>query len=266
MIWTKIKKLMTLKSRQRKIAAAQAKRLNEKASLFCQALTESKIKTASQILKQYPKIASHASLKQLHVMRHLAQRLSKPETDEETRHLYLTLHKAGLQSSPTDIALMIRQPENMSLIHHLYQNQPNLQRAVEFVKPLHKLALLMAKPQSSQKNAEMFVALHRIGLKTNAEDVALLFQNTQNIPVIQYIFLAQPELMPGQNKSYDKEYAHAAQIGKNIEGLKLLYLSGAKLSQNQANASGLIQNERANISRRQIIHQRMNLKQHVHSL
>lgn len=265
MIWTRIKKLITFKSRQRKAAETRANRLNKKASLFCQMLTESNIKTAAQILKQYPKVAAHSSLKQLHVMRLLAQRLSKPETNEETRNLYLALHKAGLQSSPTDIALMIKQPENMALIRHLYQNQSNLSRAVEFVKPLHKLAHLMAKPQSDQKNAEMFVALHRVGLKTNAEDVALLFQNAQNIPVIQYIFLAQPELIPGQNKSYDAEYAHAAQIGKNIEGLKLLYLTGAKLSHNQEKTSGLMKNKHANIARRQMIQRRINLKHRIHS-
>lgn len=253
MFLTKIKKLLTHKSRQRKISEAKAKRLYDKASCFVQEITESKFEKATQILKQYPNIVSHKLVIQSHVMRHLAKSLSLPNANNLSRQLYLDLHKAGLQSSPTDIALMIKQPENMSLIQYLYQTQSNLKRAVEFVKPLHKLALSLTKPQTNNQNAKMFVCLHEIGLRAKSEDIALLFQNRQNISIIQYVFLAQPELRPGINKQYDQQYAHAALIGKNIIGLKFLYLSGAYLSHKQQHISGLSTDLDSRIYRQRMI-------------
>ena len=255
MILTTIIDFITGNRKKRIQAQAKRKLLDSQTEAFSQALEKGENEKAVQILKEHSELITYKPFKESHVMRQLAQKLAQPDADNRLAQLYITLHKAGFNSSPTDIAFISKQLKNAVLMPYLYQNQENIRPAINRVNPLYALAKNLAfepkenAPYTHKELATLFVQMEEGGMRADAKTVALLFHRAENTPIIQYVFLMQPELLPGKNDEHDKWYMYSAVKGKNSDGFKLLFESGAQIKGKYIRRSGLLNDSMARLYR-----------------
>ncbi len=255
MILTTIIDFLTGNRKKRLQAQAKRELLDSQTEAFHQAIEKGKNEEAVQILKECSELTAYKPFKESHVMRQLAQKLAQANADNRLAQLYITLHKAGFNSSPTDIAFMSKQLKNAVLVPYLYQNQENIRPAINRVNPLYALAKNLAfepnenAPYTHNELATLFIQMEESGMRADAKTVALLFHRAENKPLIQYVFLMQPELLPGKNDEYDKWYMYSAVKGKNREGFRLLFEAGAQIKGKFIRRSGLLNDSLARLYR-----------------
>ncbi|MBQ6855325.1 MAG: hypothetical protein IJO11_07820 [Alphaproteobacteria bacterium] len=120
-------------------------------------------------------------------------------------------------------------------VKEIMKQYPNVihRPAVEDYNPLGKLSGALSCQHYIPEVAEMFICLTQNGMRATQRDVVNLLMQEHNIPLLNYLFIQQPDLLPTNLGVDTNKYVSTAVFGQNQAGLLMLYTLGAILPKNE---------------------------------
>ncbi len=226
--------------------------------VFTMAVSNEDYYLALKLLEETPALAHYGIVEAAQPLHQLANVLAQETLNPEATQLYVSLCEAGMKPHASDMPKLMQQKHNLPIICRLYKQQPHLQKTIQNLNPLLTLAKSLATWDRSQQDVDLFGRFSQMGLKANQKIVKLLFRQPENLPIIRYIFMNQPELSPESNGIDGQNYVRHANQTQNYSGLLFLYTLGAELSARQIKTLGKARldtntrlNRRFNLQRKQ---------------
>lgn len=202
------------------------------------AISNENYTAALKQLEETPQITQNGIVESFQPLKRLADVLAQDTFNPEATQLYVSLCEAGMKPTPSDIHKLIQQKHNLPIICRLYETQPHLRNTIKNLNPLLILAKSLATENRSEQDVTLFGRFAQMGIPANKTTVKLLFRQPENLPIIRYLFMVQPELSPENPENDGQNYVRHANQSQNHAGLLFLYTLGVELSSRQIKTLG----------------------------
>ncbi|MBQ9089684.1 MAG: hypothetical protein IJY58_01395 [Alphaproteobacteria bacterium] len=206
--------------------------------MFTMAVSNEDYYLALKLLEETPALAHYGIVEAAQPLHQLANVLAQDTFNPEATQLYVSLCEAGMKPTPSDIHKLIQQKHNLPIICRLYETQPHLRNTIKNLNPLLILAKSLATENRSEQDVTLFGRFAQMGIPANKTTVKLLFRQPENLPIIRYLFMVQPELSPENPENDGQNYVRHANQSQNHAGLLFLYTLGVELSSRQIKTLG----------------------------